>query len=230
MGSRIRRVIGSVRLLARLVIGLLALDVLLAWGAIMGVATYVVRVWHGLAGEVLPTGTLAQHVSDLEILRALQGLVWLATAAAFLAWVHRAYRNLEILGVPDLGYSPRWAVGAFIVPILNLVHPLRVLRELWKGSDAGGPGEARPYERATPAWLLAWWLAFLTSVAADPGMLRLFAGAGPALHLGGGAQRVVIGALLEIAAGVLAIMIVSRITRGQEERLRRSARSAGPVR
>jgi hypothetical protein len=227
---RIRLVFTAVRPRARLVVALLALDVLLGWAVLAGVATYVDRVWHGLAGQVLRSGTLAQHSGQFEVARLVQGLAWLGTAAAFLAWVHRAYGNLERLGVADLGYSARWAVGAFLVPLLNLIHPLRVVRELWNASDAAGPGHARPRDVSTSPWLLAWWGSFLASVAADPVVVRFLGGAERGLDLGGGARWVVMGTLLEMAAAPLAIVIVSRITRGQEERLERQARRAGSMR
>ena len=79
-------------------------------------------------------------------------------------------------------------------------------------------------------WLLAWWGVFLASVAADPVVLRLLDGAERGLDLGGGARWVVAGALLEMTAAVLAIALVSRITRGQEARLERQDRRAGSMR
>jgi Domain of unknown function (DUF4328) len=232
MSSGLRTLLASpsVRPLGRLVIGLLGLDILLGWVVLAGIATYVARVWLGLAGQVLGSGTLAQHAGQFEAARVLQGLAWLATAGAFLAWVHRAYRNLALFGVPDLGYSPRWAVGAFLVPMLNLIHPLRVVRELWNASDPAGSGEAHSRQGATPRWLLAWWSIFLASVAADPVVVRLVGGAERGLDLGGGARWVVAGALLEMTAAVLAIAVVSRITRGQEARLERQDRRAGSLR
>jgi hypothetical protein len=220
----------TLRSRARLVVCLLALDIVLAWLTLMGIATYVDRVWHGLAGHVLRPGTLAQHAGQFEVVRCLQGLAWLGTGAAFLAWIHLAYENLEALGVEERGYSPRWAVGAFFIPLLNLIHPLRVVRELWNTSDEAGTGEAMPHLGATSPWLLSWWGLLLASVAADPFALRPFEGPERGLDLGGSMAWVMAGAVLEMTAAVLAIVIVTRITRGQEERLRRLARRAGSAR
>jgi hypothetical protein len=61
-------------------------------------------------------------------------------------------------------------------------------------------------------------------------VVRFLGGAERSPDLGGGARWVVMGTLLEMAAAPLAIVIVSRITRGQEERLERQARRAGSMR
>jgi Domain of unknown function (DUF4328) len=208
----------TLRARTRLVVGLLLLDILLAWLTLMGVGIFVTRVWHGLAGETLGYGSLAQHIVQFEAVRTLQGLVWLATAVAFLAWIHRAYANLERLGVKDLGYAPPWAVGAFVVPLLNLIHPLRVVRELWNASDEAGTGETMSRRGTTSPWLLSWWGLLVASVAVDPFALRPFESPERSLDLAGGTSRVVAGALLEMAAAALAVFIAARITRGQERR------------
>ena len=41
------------------------------------------------------------------------------------------------LGANNLKYTPKWAVGCFFVPFLNLVMPYQVVREIWKASNGG---------------------------------------------------------------------------------------------
>ncbi|HKZ05971.1 MAG TPA: DUF4328 domain-containing protein [Methylomirabilota bacterium] len=201
-----------------MVVALLALDLLLAWAVLLGVRTFVERVWFGLAGYFIREGTLAQHAGQIETARLAQGLVWIAAAAAFLAWMHRAYRNLPALGASRLGYSPRWAVGAFLVPVLNLVHPYHVVRELWRESHVDPADVGTSLSASLIRW---WWVLFVASVLADPVVGRLAEAAVGRLEAGGRLELLVIGEMTEIAAGVLAIIIVTRTTRLQEESVAR---------
>ena len=211
------------RPLARIVVALLAVDLLLAWGVLLGVRTFVERVWFGLAGYFIREGTLAHHAAQLEAARLAQALVWIAAAIAFLAWMHRAYRNLPALGANRLGYSPRWAIGAFFVPVLNLVHPYQVVRELWRESHSDPAGAGTTLSPTLVRW---WWVLFVASVLADPVIGRLAEAAMGRLDAGGRLELLVVGEMAEIAAGALAIVIVTRITRLQEESILRQVGSA----
>ena len=211
------------RPLARIVVALLAVDLLLAWGVLLGVRTFVERVWFGLAGYFIREGTLAQHAAQIEAARLAQALVWIAAAIAFLAWMHRAYRNLPALGANRLGYSPRWAIGAFFVPVLNLVHPYHVVRELWRESRSDLAGAGTSLSASLVRW---WWVLFVASVLADPVIGRLAEAAMGRLDAGGRLELLVVGEMAEIAAGALAIVIVTRITRLQEESILRQVESA----
>jgi hypothetical protein len=212
------------RPLALAVIGLLAVDIVLAWLALVGAATFIERVWHGLGGHVIREGTLADHAAQLDWVRRLQPVAWSATAVLFLRWVHRTHANLPALGAHRLGYTPRWAVGAFFVPLLNLVHPVQVLREIWHGSAPACSGDERPGRGPMPAWLPWWWLLVVVAVVADPFPAPLLDGAAAGLDLGPGMQGLVVAGLAEIAAAVLAIVIVRRITAFQEGARERPAR------
>jgi hypothetical protein len=202
------------RPLARVVVALLAADILLAWGVLLGVRTFLERVWFGLAGYFIREGTLSQHAGQIEVARLAQALVWIAVAVAFLRWMHRAYRNLPALGAERLRYSPRWAVGAFLVPVLNLVHPYQVVSELWRESHL----DSAAARSAVPLGLVRWWwILFVASVLADPVIGRLAEAATGRLDAGGRLELLVLGEMAEIAAAVLAIVIVTRVTRLQEE-------------
>ena len=209
---------------ARLVVALLAVDILLAWGVLVGVRTFIERVWFGLAGYAIREGTLAQHAGQIEAARLAQALVWIAAATAFLLWMHRAYRNLPALGAEGLGYSPRWAVGAFLVPILNLVHPYQVVRELWRESHLDPAAVGDGVSRSLVRW---WWILFVASALADPVFGRLAEAAVGRLDAGGHLGLLVLGEMAEIAAAVLAIVIVTRVTRLQEESFGRHHGIAG---
>src|SRR5262245_60280273 len=52
---------------------------------------------------------------------------FLTTVSCFLIWQYRCVRNLPALGIADRRLSPRWSVGGWFVPIVNLVHGYRVM-------------------------------------------------------------------------------------------------------
>ena len=62
---------------------------------------------------------------------------FVATGIVFIAWTRRLYRNLVPLGRMDLRFSEGWAVGAWFVPLLNLVRPKQILDDIWRGDPPG---------------------------------------------------------------------------------------------
>ncbi len=100
-----------------------------------------------------------------QALAVSSGLVILTIPIAFLIWIHRAYRNLPSLMAESLHFSPRWAVGCFFVPILNLFRPYQIMREIWRESDPSRPrnvGDSlEPVKESSSAVVGWWWGLFL---------------------------------------------------------------------
>jgi hypothetical protein len=129
--------------LALAVIVLLATDVVLSWMVIQGAYIYLGMVWHGLAREFLPSTSLAEHARQFQMLRYLQGVVWLLTAMLSAVWFHRIRRNRRALdgaqdGQGGVGLAWCWALlltafGAELVAAL-LAGGARL--------DLGGPMQA----------------------------------------------------------------------------------------
>jgi hypothetical protein len=205
---------GGPGLLGSALVGLLGLNAALAWVALQAALLFPLLVWQALAGRFLPGSGLASYGRQVGLLFLAQGVTWLLTAAVFLGWIHRVYRTLATTGAPGLRHDPGRAVAAFLVPGVNLVAPLRVMRELWWVSAPGAPG---PRDRTPP--LVAWWWGTLVlSVLTD---LALRGGAG---RLGvRGLPVVALGEVLRIVAAVLAMTLVLRVNRDQGERLDRLA-------
>lgn len=201
--------------LAYAVLALLGLNAALAWLVIVGIYTMLDRIWQGMAGRLAGADTLEAHWSQLNALRLLQGLAWLATATLFLWWLYRAHRNLRALGAADLGFTPRAAVSAFFVPVLNVVVPVRVVRELWNGSDPA-PRQPGPGPVKISPWVAWWWGVFVASVLLDPVVFRI-AGDLQARLTVGTTVLLVLGQLLEMSAAVLAMVIVWSVSQGQQE-------------
>jgi hypothetical protein len=160
----------------------------------------------------------AQAVPGLELLLQYAGyadpLIFILAAIVFVVFLRLAYRNVMQPVIANRRYSPRWSVIAFLIPVVNLVMPYLVLREVWKCSrtlvrthvDGHWEDERRPL--LLPLWWISTLAAFvvmdigtrLSSVAAPLGTPSVSTG----IHLAG------VG--LYLAAGFLALRVVWKLT------------------
>ena len=65
--------------------------------------------------------------------------IFLVTGIVFIVWFRDAYKNVGRLGVAGLRWSSGWAVGAWLVPFLNLRRPKEMLNDMWRGSNPSLP-------------------------------------------------------------------------------------------
>ena len=74
---------------------------------------------------------LASH----ELAYLLVGLAQLAAliiaAVFFIRWFYLAHRNLGSLSDRPVARDSRWTIWGFFVPILNLIRPQQLMREIW---------------------------------------------------------------------------------------------------
>lgn len=71
----------------------------------------------------------------ISISQLLFIVVFFISFIIYLMWVRQAYRNLHSLQIKPTEYSSGWAIGAYFVPILNLVRPYSMMKEIWFGSQ-----------------------------------------------------------------------------------------------
>ena len=175
-----------------------------------------------LAGETI---TLAEATANDSRQAAIGGIylvLFIITAILFLMWIHRAHRNLPSFRIEGLQYSPRWAVGGFFVPFLNLVRPFQVTKEIWKASDPTTDiADSVAWQSApTSPIIISWWLLFLISGILGQIMLRLSLQAetlGELLTIG---WLTLVTDAVDIPAAILAIMIIRNIDSRQEQKNR----------
>lgn len=87
------------------------------------------------------------------------------TGGFFIAWLYRAYTNLPWLGAEGLRFHRGWAIGAWFVPILNLVRPKQIVNDVWRASDPELPPRTGLgwIGSRVPAIYAMWWGLFLAS-------------------------------------------------------------------
>jgi hypothetical protein len=198
-----------------------------AWVVLAGLYTFFERVWRGL-GNDFAGQSLQAHWAQVEISRRVQGGVWLVTAILFLAWLHRVYGNLRVLGAVRLRFSPRWAVTTFFVPVLHLLWPFLVMREIWTASDPSATDDPQPPPGATSPWVGWWWGCFVTASVLDPGFWRLVEDTSARFAMGAPTLILVVAQLAEIAAAVLGIVVVLRVDARQARAFAATERALGP--
>ncbi len=188
-----------------------------------------------LAGDRVVGGDndeMIDLVESVNGLMALAGLLLLlVTGVVFCIWFYRAHKNLTLLGVRGLTYSPGWAAGSFFVPILNLFRPYQIAQEVWRASDPAAPPDSPRSWRAGSGsaliggWWACWILANLTGTVAsrmegfgtatDPGTLQ----AATLVDL--------VSSLLSFLAAVLAILVIKQIRARQVAKYEQPAQSPG---
>ncbi len=107
-------------------------------------------------------------VEDADAFLALASLLVTGlTIAVFvltIVWQWRLAKNHQMLGRPDTTFGPGWAIGAWFIPLANLVIPFLQFKDLWKGSASGLPRNSLEWKRvpvASIVWL--WWAVFAVS-------------------------------------------------------------------
>jgi len=133
--------------------------------------------------------------------------VYLTTAAIalFLVWFSRCRRNAQVLSPGVVTGSGAWAVLAWLIPVVNLWVPRGLVLETRRASSVGTTETGRD-EVLVNVWWAAW--AGHTVLTA-------------ASQLGGGTSLplLVVAEVLELAAAVLVVFVIQRITALQSRAL-----------
>ena len=139
-----------------------------------------------------------------------------------IVWEWRLAKNHQLLGRPDTPFGPGWAIGAWFIPLANFVIPILQLRDLWKGSAPGLPRGSPVWKRqSTGALLWVWWGLFvasfvidwISSIGVDEETDELAEVTGQLERLTGVAM---VAYSLRIAAAILFILVIKRLTARQE--------------
>src|SRR5262249_14954994 len=119
-------------------------------------------------------------------------------------------------------YTTGWAIGAWFVPILNLWRPKQIANDIWRASDPAAPPEQESTwrDKATPALLSAWWILFIVSSQLGNAAARASFAGDQATDVRNADYADVASLALDVAAAVLAILVVLRLTRRETERAR----------
>jgi hypothetical protein len=141
----------------------------------------------------------------------------LATAVVYLCWLWRVRVNAEVFDASAHSLGRGWTIGGWFCPVVQLWFPRRIVLNAW---DASVPWGERARHRVVNAWWTLWIISFLTGRLAS----LSWSHAHTARLLRNAAGQLLFSDAVDIAAAVLAIVVVVRLTRMQDRKA-----LAGPV-
>jgi hypothetical protein len=104
-----------------------------------------------ISGDAVSDAELVGNDRRQMIVGSVQQLAIFAAAAAFIAWLYRAYRNLDVASPGTRRFEHGWAIGGWFVPFLAFWRPRQVFNDVWRG----GTG----YNASALTWF--WWANFV---------------------------------------------------------------------
>jgi Domain of unknown function (DUF4328) len=152
---------------------------------------------------------------------AFYGLTQLVIVVLFIIWLYRAAKNNEALDRPAPRFGPGWSIGAWFIPLANLVIPVMIVQDLWRGATLTSPRGDPRWRSAKGSWLVGvWWTAWLLS------LLRFVAN-NSGLHDSASLDDIensntvaLAGVVATAVAAVLAAFVVWMLSRRQLDTLR----------
>ncbi len=208
-----------------------AVIVLLAVWAVAAVGFMVVSlVRASLVGRELdvPGSVGVDALTQNDNLYALSGgayfVTYLAAAVIFLVWLFRARNNAEFTSALQHRRSKVWLVLGWVVPVVSLWFPKQIVDDIWRSSDPHTPASATDLDSIRkPGLVYGWWAAFLGSTLLTYWLYGFF-GLGsvfwPSIEtLEEIRTAAIIDSLvapIELAAALLAALVVARISEFQE--------------
>lgn len=135
----------------------------------VSVVLFLISIPMGIRfGEYDPQETIDQLAgidTVLVAVYALLNLVWSIIRIVFIVfffiWLYRAYAHLQAQHVTGLAHTPRWAIGWYFIPVMNLYKPFSVMRELTLASFHAVSNSDHWKLKKAPAYIIVWWLLFL---------------------------------------------------------------------
>ena len=146
---------------------------------------------------------------------AMDAVVLIAAASAFISWLWQAWGNAEVIVAPrKMRWQRGWTIGSWFVPLADFVLPALVVANVADASSG--------WRRSSRRFVTLWWLLFLITQIAGRGSFTTSSWVTRGGEIVG--YRVerytlhstlplwIVMTVLEAAAAVTAILLVRRVT------------------
>lgn len=135
-------------------------------------------------------------------------LAYIISAVTFIQWFRRAYYNLHQV-VPYLEHGEGWAAGSWFIPVLGLVMPFRIMKELYSQTRAVLQKNGITGTGNLSGRYLGWWWAFwIGNHFAGQIIMRMSLDAETTAALSSATLAGLIGNILGIPLALLAIRVI----------------------
>ncbi|WP_413808234.1 protein kinase domain-containing protein [Streptomyces sp. OE57] len=173
--------------------------------------------YFALDSGVVSNDLLYSKRSDVEAMDSGTGVAALVLVVLWLVWFRTAYINSTVLNPGRQRFGSGYSVGAWFIPIAQLWLPKQIANDVWTSSTPPGPGRRG---RAVLHW---WWTFFVIMFLMFPvnGISEIVAD-----NVREQRPSVIISIVddsIGILTALLAIAVVRRITKMQEQRASRPA-------
>ncbi|MFN8025949.1 MAG: DUF4328 domain-containing protein [Acidimicrobiia bacterium] len=154
---------------------------------------------------------------------AIGALLSLTLLVLVIIWTFRAMKNNEALGRENARFTPGWGIAGWLIPLANLVIPVLILQDLWRGSDVSTARGSAYWRSNKGSALVGWYWAALILAGG-----RFRAGANDENlnsrhyleNLKQGDSIGLFGSVMAVAAAILGILMFRRIAARQDECLK----------
>jgi hypothetical protein len=144
-------------------------------------------------------------------------LLLLSGAVVWIIWFHRARANVDAWSPRYQRFTKGWAIGGWLCPIVNLWIPYQIAWDVLQDSERTRTDAAD--RRTTYPLLTAWWIGWVAAFALGT-VVALQSEPQTLEGLSGYLVLEIVGIGLRIVTGLLAILVVARITAAQTARMR----------
>ncbi|MFJ8532016.1 DUF4328 domain-containing protein [Streptomyces sp. NPDC093591] len=152
----------------------------------------------------------AAAASLYETAGRYQVIVYLPCAIVFVVWFFRMRRNTGLLAPDRFRNGPGWAVGAWLIPLVNLWLPYRIALDMW-GAATLLPAAGEPYRART--WPVnLWWGLFAFSLLFNRYAGATYKDAETSAEIKDAVTQYMAADLVHILAAAAAVHFVVRLT------------------
>lgn len=155
---------------------------------------------------------LADTLTDVA--GAAQALVLVVCAVVFVIWLWRVRRNAEVFAPDGHRKARAWVIAGWVVPIVSLWYPRRVVVDVWDASGTGNKPDGH-------GLINAWWTLWLLTIPLGEVLYTAFDRADTSQEIHDAVPQAMLADGLDLAAALLAVALVLRLTRMQNEKAHR---------
>jgi hypothetical protein len=153
----------------------------------------------------------------------------LAAAVAFVVWFRRSRINAGSFDAGSQRMGPGWAVGGWLVPVVNLWFPKKIANDIWDASLPPG-ADRTPGAREPRGLLNGWWTLWILTMVLGQRASGMYRDAETLTEIQDAVTFYLVADGVNIAAAVLAVLVVRRITAMQHAlREHRTVLAAAPL-